>query len=96
MMITSIEQLVGDQPVVLVGHSTGGFAAQLTQIQAPTLVMTGDCDPIVPLEQSHVIAQKVAQAQLALIKGAGHFPFFECPADYQAKLKAWVGRYAQS
>jgi len=65
---------------------------QLEHIQAPTLVITGDRDPIVPPSQADQIAQLVKGAELAIISGAGHLPFAERPADYNNHLSQWLVR----
>ncbi|MBN1450891.1 MAG: alpha/beta fold hydrolase, partial [Anaerolineales bacterium] len=62
----------------------------LPQIQAPTLAIAGDRDPTVPPEESRKIASLVPNAELALIPGAGHAPYWERPAEYQAALSAWL------
>ena len=62
----------------------------LTRITAPTLVLTGDQDPTVPPAQAHLIADKIPQAELAVIQGAGHFLFMERPAEYGAILRKWL------
>lgn len=62
----------------------------LPHINAPTLALTGDCDPIVPPEQSRQIADRVPDAVLAVIPGAGHLPFIERPSDYRRALDNWL------
>jgi pimeloyl-ACP methyl ester carboxylesterase len=64
----------------------------LPRITAPTLVLTGDSDPIVPPAQSHRIAEKVPHADLVVLKGAGHFPSVESPAEYQQVVSEWLRR----
>ena len=64
----------------------------LPRIAAPTLVIAGDRDPIVPPEQSRLIADRVPNAELALIRGAGHLPFMERADDYQHALGDWLRR----
>ena len=63
---------------------------QLSNIKVPTLVMTGDEDPIVPPAQSHLIQQKVPQADLVEIKGGGHLLFAETPTEYNQALDNWL------
>jgi pimeloyl-ACP methyl ester carboxylesterase len=63
---------------------------QLSNIKVPILVMTGDKDPIVPPAQSHLIKQKVPQADLVKIKGGGHLLFAETPAEYNQALDDWL------
>jgi pimeloyl-ACP methyl ester carboxylesterase len=65
---------------------------QLTRIQAPTLVIAGSRDPIVPPSQSERIARLVAGAELAMIKGAGHLPFLERPLEYNQRLSGWLAQ----
>jgi len=62
----------------------------LSRITAPTLVLTGDSDPIVPPVQSRLIAEKVPHADLVLLKGTGHLPFFETPTEYQHVVNHWL------
>jgi pimeloyl-ACP methyl ester carboxylesterase len=66
------------------------ITASLPQIQAPTLVIAGDRDPTVPMEESRRIASMTPNAELVLIHNAGHLPYLECPIEYQAALTAWL------
>jgi pimeloyl-ACP methyl ester carboxylesterase len=62
----------------------------LQQIRVPTFAMTGDCDPIVPPEQAYLVVRQVAAANLAVIRDAGHFPFYEKPHEYQEAIAEWL------
>ncbi|MFZ6029210.1 MAG: alpha/beta fold hydrolase [Chloroflexota bacterium] len=66
---------------------------QLARIQAPTLAITGDCDPIVPPEQSDHIVRQVPGASLSILPGAGHFPFTERAAAYLDCLSHWLAHH---
>ena len=68
----------------------------LSKIKAPTLVLTGDKDPIVSPVQAFHIAQQVPYANLALVKGAGHFPFFEDPPEYHRIINRWLNNHTTS
>src|SRR5207244_4339379 len=59
--------------LVAVGrHNT---LARLSQIRAPTLVLTGDADRLVPPQNSEVLARAIPGARLHTLAGAGHaFP----------------------
>lgn len=51
-------------------------SARLPRIAAPTLVLTGDADQIVPVENSRRLAESIPGARLVVFPGAGHgFPF---------------------
>jgi len=68
----------------------------LPRIAAPTLIMAGDRDPIVPPAQARLIADRVPQAELALIAGAGHMLFAERPTEYHRVLSEWLHRVTAS
>lgn len=48
-----------------------GYAAG-RNIRIPTLIMHGDSDTIVPVEQSMRLHKEIPQSELLIIKGAGH------------------------
>jgi pimeloyl-ACP methyl ester carboxylesterase len=49
-----------------------GRAAQLGRISAPTLVLHGLADPLIPVAAAHDLAARIPGAQLELIEGMGH------------------------
>jgi pimeloyl-ACP methyl ester carboxylesterase len=55
-------------------HDTGD---RLDQIDVPTLVMTGDDDPLVPPQNSHVLTDLIAGAGLSVFAGGRHCFFIE-------------------
>lgn len=58
------------------------LAGQLDQITVPTLVISGDFDQIVPVENSRQLAQDIQGAFLAVLPKCGHLPQEECPQDF--------------
>jgi pimeloyl-ACP methyl ester carboxylesterase len=52
------------------GHRRSAFAS----IVAPTLVIHGDDDPLVPVENGRDSAETIPGAELMIIKGMGHSP----------------------
>ena len=68
------------------------LAYRLPKIAAATLAIAGDKDPIVPPEQSQIIASRVPNSKLALIPGAGHLPMVERPQRYEQHIHEWLGR----
>jgi len=60
------------QSWAIVRHHT---MTRLSQIRAPTLVLTGDEDRVVPARNSEVLAHSIPGAKLLILRGAGHvFP----------------------
>ncbi len=45
---------------------------RLPQITAPTLIIHGDQDVIIPVENAYVLQERIPGAQLHIVKGAGH------------------------
>lgn len=69
-----IPALLRQQMVAYVGHmqGAGGRPASLKTIKAPTVVLHGNSDPLVPLESSREIAANVPGAELIIVPGMGH------------------------
>jgi pimeloyl-ACP methyl ester carboxylesterase len=45
---------------------------RLPQITAPALILHGDHDVIIPVDNAYVLAERIPGAQLHIVKGAGH------------------------
>ena len=60
-----------------------GFDAldRLGQIEAPTLVVHGDADLLVPLANGRALNKAIPGSQLQIIAGAGHMFFWEKPRE---------------
>jgi pimeloyl-ACP methyl ester carboxylesterase len=56
-----------------------GLADDLDRIAAPSLVITGDDDRVVPTDSSVRLAQDLPNAELVVIPQCGHLPQEECP-----------------
>ena len=65
----------------------------LPNITAPTLALAGESDPIVPPEQSRIIAERVPKGQNVFLKGTGHLPMFERQNEYDHVLTDWVKKF---
>ncbi|MDT7778343.1 MAG: hypothetical protein QOC99_855 [Acidobacteriota bacterium] len=56
--------------------------ARVSRIEAPTLVVTGDEDAIVPPENSRNLAADIPGARLSIIEDAGHMVFIERSEEF--------------
>ena len=63
---------------------------RLSRIACPTLVITGNEDPIVPHRNSEILQERIPGAQLELINGAGHLFFWEAPAESAEKVRSFL------
>ena len=68
------------------------LVAQLSRVTCPTLVCTGELDPITPVAAAREIATALPEgtARLEILPGAGHFPWMDVPDRYWALLGEFV------
>ena len=53
-----------------------------TIAEIPTLLVWGDKDRVVDLASAQVMAKHLPGARIAIVHGAGHLPYEECPEDF--------------
>ncbi len=68
--------VIMEQMGAVAGHNT---SARLAAIEAPTLVIHGTRDEMLPVENARMIAELIPGARLEIIEGAGHLFFWEQP-----------------
>lgn len=70
------------------------FSGELAGIQAPTLVVWGDCDTIPTREEQEMLAAGIPNARLLVYPGFGHAFYWEDPARVASDLAAFVEEVA--
>lgn len=65
--------------------------AHAAELQLPTLVLHSDQDRLVPLSQAQQLVQALPDAQLTVIKGAGHVPILTRPAEVSRAIQDFFG-----
>jgi len=62
----------------------GGFDAcgRIGNIQVPTLILTAECDMLVPLENGRLLSIHIPHAVEKSFAGAGHLIYLECAQDF--------------
>jgi pimeloyl-ACP methyl ester carboxylesterase len=63
---------------------------RLGEITAPTLVIHGDADPLVPIENGRYLAEHIDGARLIVYEGVGHIPEVECDEQFNADLLGFL------
>ncbi|AEY85380.1 putative B-ketoadipate enol-lactone hydrolase [Streptomyces hygroscopicus subsp. jinggangensis 5008] len=61
--------------------------ALLPRIVAPTLVIAGDQDGLVPPGYYEALAERVGDGRLGAVPGAGHYPEIERPEETVALIR---------
>lgn len=67
---------------ILVNVVNEDLTALLPSIKAPTLLIWGEDDTTTPVWQAKIMEQKIPDAGLVLIKGAGHYCFLDKPGEF--------------
>jgi pimeloyl-ACP methyl ester carboxylesterase len=62
---------------------------RLSEIRAPTLVVHGTDDPLVPHPNGELLAREIPGARLATLPGCGHMPMWECPSELVRTLSSF-------
>jgi 3-oxoadipate enol-lactonase len=60
-------------------------------VRCPTLVLLGDGEQVAPLPASRALHHGIAGSHLRVIPNAGHLPFLEQPALFNAALMEFLG-----
>jgi 3-oxoadipate enol-lactonase len=69
-----------------IDHSIRGVAEQLGKITAPTLIIHGECDPLIPYENGKYLAAHIKGARLSSYPGVGHLPPIEAPERFNREV----------
>jgi pimeloyl-ACP methyl ester carboxylesterase len=66
------------------------FMDRLHEITAPTLIIHGDHDSLVPIDCSRQAHQKIKGSQLQILKNCGHWPQRDCPDEFNQAVKQFL------
>ena len=66
--------------------------SRLGRVQAPTLVMHGAEDAFAPLANARLLAERIPDAELVVVPGAGHAYLLEEPEESFRLLTEWLDR----
>ena len=64
--------------------------AQLGTIRIPTLVITGECDQVLPKEGGEEIARLIPGSVLVELEGVGHLGYVERPAEFNDVVLSFI------
>jgi 3-oxoadipate enol-lactonase len=82
-------ETIGMQMGAIMQHDTFD---RLPQIKAPTLVIHGDVDMLVPPENANIIAKQVSGAEQQWVHGAAHMFFWEQPQQAAKAITEFLSR----
>jgi poly(3-hydroxyoctanoate) depolymerase len=64
----------------------------LANIPHETLVINGDDDPLVPVENAQILADRIPRARLKIVKRAGHLLLWDDAPNVAARIKPFINR----
>jgi pimeloyl-ACP methyl ester carboxylesterase len=97
----TVDQFVGEALAFAHQQTVEGFQAQvdaclahdtadrLSRIAAPTLVLSGEFDTILPPRFGRFVAAEIPNARFELMPGEAHQPFQEVPDEFNARVDAF-------
>jgi pimeloyl-ACP methyl ester carboxylesterase len=65
-------------------------ASRLQAITAPTLLLAGDADELIPPQNSIEMAERIPQAQITFLPGVGHMFWVEAPEEAAYQITRFV------
>jgi len=78
------------QAGAMMGHDT---YEHLLDIKVPTLVIAGDADRLVPVENSRLMASRIPHAELVILKKMGHGFWIEAEAEASKAVLDFLRRH---
>jgi pimeloyl-ACP methyl ester carboxylesterase len=69
------------------------FMSRLRDIAVPALAICGEDDPLTPLKYHEYLRDHLAQCELVIVPGAGHWPFVEQPLVFDEAVLKFLNRF---
>ena len=73
---------------------SAGTYEHLPEIKAPTLVIHGDADQLVPVENAHILASRIAGAELVILKNMRHGFAYEAEEESNRIIMDFLRRHS--
>lgn len=83
-------KLAGFVPIAPVAIAT--YKNKLNQIKVRTLVVWGERDDMIPVDQADLLARAIRGAQKLILAGAGHPCYLDAPAAFHRGLLGFLGK----
>ena len=66
---------------------------RISEIKAPTLIIVGEEDILIPPKYSKILREKIQGSQLVIMKKCGHVPSIEKPEEFNETVINFLKRY---
>ena len=101
-LVDFVEQMLSETPVEVMTEFFDTFLShdKLTALEVlrnvPTLILCGDRDMITPVKNSHLMADRLPDAELMVVEGSGHMVMLEQPDLVNNAISNLVARALSS
>jgi pimeloyl-ACP methyl ester carboxylesterase len=89
-----IDQVAETDPAILIqlieNYDAYDAAAWLHTIQAPTLLLAGEHDKLIPIEQQELMHQLIPNSRLEVIRHGSHCPQMDLPDLVNLKIEQFL------
>ena len=96
-VVERLADLAAENPQMPLGYArqlqavlTHAVADQLGRLRAPSLVLHGEADRLIPVENGCLLAAAIPGARLILYPGAGHLFFVERAAEVNRDIRDFL------
>jgi pimeloyl-ACP methyl ester carboxylesterase len=89
-LLVSPEEPSGEMQAIMPAMWAFDARPWLGTISAPTLVMCGTADPVVPLRHAEMLAALLPNARFVAIEGAGHIPLTDHRVEVEREIRAFL------
>jgi pimeloyl-ACP methyl ester carboxylesterase len=72
------------------------YVEMLRRIAVPTLVVVGRDDEFTPISDARLMHERIPDATLVVVEGAGHMPNLERPAEFNGALERFLSSVADT
>jgi 3-oxoadipate enol-lactonase len=63
---------------------------RLSEIECPTLLLTGELDRLCPPSEAETMQARISGAKLEILRGVGHFSAVEAPGEFADRILAFI------
>lgn len=97
-LVAEVRRMIAATPPAGIAAASRGMAERpdslptLATITVPVLVIVGAEDQLTPPADAELMAQRLPQAELVVVPGAGHLAPLEQPERVTSALRAWLER----
>lgn len=85
----NVRALIQASRSIGIGMASPRFWTRVAAVKAPTLVVHGSHDRVIPVSAARELARRRPDWRLQVIEGAGHVPMMETPDQFLAALDVW-------